>query len=89
MFVRNIFKQLREWSEKTNRKPLILRGARQVGKTTVVHEFGKEFDDYIYLNLERKGDAAIIETDSDDVERIMQAIYFQKEYITEWLQRRC
>ena len=35
MFERNIVKELRTWSEKVNRKPLILRGARQVGKTSI------------------------------------------------------
>lgn len=72
MFERNIFKRLREWSQRINRKPLILRGARQVGKTTVIHEFGKEFDDYLYLNLERADDAAVFEASGDDIERIMQ-----------------
>lgn len=33
-------------------KPLILRGARQVGKTTVVNQFGKQFDNYLYFNME-------------------------------------
>lgn len=79
MFERNIFKRLREWSQRINRKPLILRGARQVGKTTVIHEFGKEFDDYLYLNLERADDAAVFEASGDDIERIMQTIYFIKK----------
>ena len=43
MFERRIQNQLHEWAEKNNRKPLILRGARQVGKTTIVEQFGKEF----------------------------------------------
>ncbi len=44
MFQRNALIQLRIWAAKSNRKPLVLRGARQVGKTTLVNEFGKEFD---------------------------------------------
>ena len=53
MFVRNLILQLRKWRENANRKPLVLRGARQVGKTTLVKEFGKEFDAFISLNLEK------------------------------------
>ena len=77
MFERDIFIRLREWASGEKHKPLILRGARQVGKTTVVHEFGKEFDDYLYLNLEREKDAAIFDG-TGDVQDIMQAIYFLK-----------
>jgi uncharacterized protein len=36
MFNREIISKLEKWSEKENRKPLILRGARQVGKTSAV-----------------------------------------------------
>ena len=54
MFVRNLILQLRKWRENINRKPLVLRGARQVGKTTLVKEFGKEFDAFISLNLEKE-----------------------------------
>ena len=50
--------QLRGWAGSKQRKPLVLRGARQVGKTTLVEEFGKEFDSFISLNLE-KDDAEV------------------------------
>lgn len=53
MYRRDIIVQLREWANKKRRKPLVLRGARQVGKTTLVEEFGKEFDAFISLNLEK------------------------------------
>jgi len=53
MFNRDITKELQNWAAKPSRKPLILRGARQVGKTTAVNLFSKEFDQYIYLNLEK------------------------------------
>lgn len=52
MFKREILSDLQQWGKSEYRKPLILRGARQVGKTTLVHEFGKEFNNYLYLNLE-------------------------------------
>ncbi len=52
IFQRTIIQDLRKWAGKSNRKPLILRGARQVGKTTVVEQFAQEFDKFIKLNLE-------------------------------------
>lgn len=56
MFNRHAIGHLRNWAKKKNRKPLIIRGARQVGKTSLIDEFGKEFDLYISLNLDRKAD---------------------------------
>ena len=47
------------WAERSNRKSLVLRGARQVGKTTAVEMFSKEFDQYIYLNLEKSEEREI------------------------------
>ncbi len=69
MFRRNALSNLQEWAEKRNRKPLILRGARQVGKTTLVNEFAKSFDNYLYLNLEdsRAVDIFDLEKDIDDI----------------------
>ena len=61
MFERELLYRLRDWKAKTHRKPLVLRGARQVGKTTLVEEFAKEFDFYICLNLEVADDAAIFQ----------------------------
>ncbi len=51
MFKRNIISSLNGWRVNKNRKPLILRGARQVGKTTLVNEFGQTFENYLYVNL--------------------------------------
>lgn len=59
MYERELLTKLRTWRDKSHRKPLVLRGARQVGKTTLVDEFAKEFDAYIRLNLEEEDDAAI------------------------------
>lgn len=80
MFQRDIYKRLQEWSKKKNRKPLVLRGARQVGKTTLVHQFGKEFDTYIYLNLEKTEDAHLF-SHSDNVKEIVRVACFQKQII--------
>ena len=51
MFQRKIIRDLRTWAASEYRKPLVLRGARQVGKSTLVKEFGKEYDVFISLNL--------------------------------------
>jgi predicted AAA+ superfamily ATPase len=53
MFFRQIEVELEKWAAKQGRKPLILRGARQVGKATVVNKFGEKFDNYLYINLEK------------------------------------
>ena len=51
--------QLKEWKNKKNHKPLILQGARQVGKTWLMKEFGEtEFKKVIYINFEKDKDIA-------------------------------
>lgn len=80
MIKRDVLIQLRTWASGSKRKPLVLRGARQVGKTTAVDEFGKEFDNYIWLNLERKEDAGFFR-DTDVVSEIMQSICFRKNIL--------
>ena len=50
---RKAMQDLINWKNKKNRKPLLLYGARQVGKTYLVKAFGKEyFEDVIYINFE-------------------------------------
>ena len=61
MFRRNIISKLEAWKQDERHKPLILRGARQVGKTTVVNEFGSLFDNYLYFNLERNENVKLFE----------------------------
>lgn len=69
MFVRKAIADLRQWAAEEHRKPLVLRGARQVGKSTLVSTFGQEFDVYISLNLERKEHLRLFDYDIDDVVR--------------------
>jgi uncharacterized protein len=66
-----------QWKTKKNRKPLVLRGARQVGKTTAVHEFGQSFDQYIYLNLEQPLDAEPFQK-YVSIEQLIQQLFFLK-----------
>jgi len=51
---RKIDKDLQEWQTSASRKPLLLRGARQVGKSSAVHELGKRFDNFFEINFENK-----------------------------------
>jgi predicted AAA+ superfamily ATPase len=50
---REILAVLLEWKRSLHRKPILLRGARQVGKTYVVEELGKTFASFVAINLER------------------------------------
>lgn len=74
MFQRLALKALRQWAEKEGRKPLVLRGARQVGKTTLVKIFAEEFDVFINLNLEEKVNAALFTMDVS-FEDLLAGIY--------------
>ncbi|MCR5599015.1 MAG: AAA family ATPase [Lachnospiraceae bacterium] len=58
---RNFYEKLKAWDASENRKPLLVMGARQVGKTWIIKEFcEKTYGDYIYLNLERQEDVCSI-----------------------------
>lgn len=74
---RNAYSNLLLWKSDINRKPLLIRGARQVGKTTLVREFAKEFSTYIELNLEKEADKKIFEI--DDIETLLNAAYLLKQ----------
>ena len=54
---RKIYQKLLEWKNSDFRKPLILQGARQVGKTYIVNLFaGREYVNYVYCNFEKEKD---------------------------------
>ena len=77
MFDRVISATLNTWANSEERKPLILRGARQVGKTTVVTEFSNNYDQFLSLNLEKKADRDLFEQDFS-IDALIAAIYFHK-----------
>jgi predicted AAA+ superfamily ATPase len=77
VFPRLIISFLNEWSKNDHRKPLILRGARQVGKTTVVKDFGQQFDIFIYLNLDILADRRLFEQQLP-IDQLIQLILFHK-----------
>ena len=49
---RDIYKELLQWKNNMNRKPLLLRGARQVGKSWLIRRLGQEFDNFLEINFE-------------------------------------
>lgn len=69
---RFILDELKHWKESKYRKPLILRGARQVGKTWAMKEFGKSFDSIAYFNFDENEEYKQFFETTKDVFRIMQ-----------------
>ena len=55
--------RMKEWKENENRKPLIIRGARQVGKTWIMKTFGQQyFEKTAYVNFDNNGFTIISDT---------------------------
>ena len=72
---RTIMNELLMWKSKSNRKPLILQGARQVGKTWIMKEFGKQYYKYVaYVNMEHNAHMEESFKKDFDVERILEDI---------------
>lgn len=65
---------LRGWKNELARKPLLLRGARQVGKTHAVRELGKSFSNFVEINLETNREARKIFEKDLNVERIVRQL---------------
>jgi predicted AAA+ superfamily ATPase len=65
---------LREWKNGSERKPLLLRGARQVGKTHAVRELGKSFSNFVEINLETNREARNIFEKDLNIERIVRQL---------------
>lgn len=71
---RLIDKYLSEWASRDVHKPLLLRGARQVGKSTAVQELAKEFDTFVEINFEKQPQYKALFKDDLDVKRIVPQI---------------
>lgn len=72
---RSAFQELKEWKKRENRKPLIIQGARQVGKTWLMQEFGRrEYAQTAYLSLADTPHAASLFEGSYKVEDLLQGI---------------
>lgn len=85
MFQRAINKFFLEWKNRGKRKPLVIRGARQVGKTSAVNLFAKNsFKTYIYINMEQEDNLALFSRMSP-LHELIQAVQlkFNKKIVPE------
>jgi len=72
---RNLLQQLADWKVQKNRKPLVLRGARQTGKTWLMRKFGEQmFAETIYINFENEPRFKTLFEQDYDVTRIISTI---------------
>jgi len=74
---RKATKELTRWKNSSRRKPLVLKGARQVGKTWLMTEFAKQnFDDSVYISFDRDAEAIKIWNDTKDPKLILERLSF-------------
>ncbi len=74
---RKLITELKSWKNRSDRKPLVLKGARQVGKTYLLETFGKEcFSRYHILNFEKNEKLGRIFEEDLDPNRIVQELSF-------------
>jgi uncharacterized protein len=77
---RLLFQELNNWKKSIDRKPLIIQGARQVGKTWIMREFGKmEFKNTVYLNFESSQRLKDIFIPDFNIERIISIIEIETD----------
>ena len=69
---RKIIQSLEKWKHKTNRKPLIIQGARQVGKTWAMKHFGEQsFEKVAYINFDNNPRMKTLFSGDYDIDRLM------------------
>ena len=72
---RNAMNDLYKWKAKKDKKPLIIRGARQVGKTWLMREFGRiAFDDMVYINFDNNSQMKELFSLDMRIERIITGL---------------
>lgn len=72
---RNVINELIRWKNDADRKPLVLRGARQVGKTWLMKEFGKVYyDNYVYFNFDEEDELKSIFETNKNPQRIIDLL---------------
>ena len=82
---RKIINQLIEWQNSSDRKPLILQGARQIGKTYIVNEFAStQYQNSVYCNFEKETELASFFENLSPIEIVKNlSVYKRKEIIPE------
>ena len=77
---RDIIDRLRQWKNSENRKPILLKGARQTGKTWIMQEFGKECFEYVAeFNFDKVEELASVFEKTKDVSRILKELTLYTE----------
>ncbi len=72
---RNALELLKKWKDDSERKPLILKGARQVGKTWLMKEFGRTcYDNFVYFNFDEDDELKTIFEKNKNPERIVELL---------------
>jgi len=79
MYARNITSKLHKWIGRDDRKPLIIRGARQVGKTTLIKLFSNQFEQFVSCNLELPEERKPFENNRGNLHELLQSIFFQQK----------
>ncbi len=74
MFDRELLTDLKKWKDQSFRKPLLIRGARNVGKTTLVNQFSMDFRQYVCLTLELSEDRVPFKQFTN-IEKLIQDIF--------------
>lgn len=83
---RDIYSKLIKWKNSSQRKPLIIKGARQVGKTYIIKQFAqKEYNSYIYLNFEEDPNLKSLFQGDRNPKKIIEnlSIYSEKQILPE------
>ena len=78
---RHAMQKLESWKDSPIRKPLIIRGARQVGKTWLMQEFGKTyFSNIAYINFDNNQRMQKVFQGDYDIERLITALHLEFNY---------
>lgn len=85
MLKRNIEKKLIEWKTKKDKLPLVVKGARQVGKTFIIDKFGREnYKNYVYINFEQHPEYKNIFDENLDIDTVIMKLGLKnKEFVFE------
>ena len=82
---RTIFEHLIDWKKQSKRKVMLVRGARQVGKTYIIRELGKTFDNFLEINFEKDTDVRLLFDKNLNPQRIISelSIYYKQQITIE------
>ena len=77
---RDIIEVFKHWKDKPNRKPILLKGARQIGKTWAMETFGKEcFEYYAKFDFDRQPEVKSVFQVTKDPKRILKELAFYSD----------